>query len=69
MSKKKILSILIIGLVVLGMVAFVVQNLQADCGSNYDWCVSWCNSHVSDINHWHDCFADCGIRYAKCLAK
>ncbi len=68
MSKKKILSILIISLIVLGVFTFVLTNyLHASCASDFEWCWDWCGSHVSDPVDWHHCVSQCGVRYSLCI--
>ncbi len=69
MSKKKILSILIISLIVLGVFSFVLTNyLHADsekCTKNFEKCASWCATHGGGAG----CSGICEDRYVTCLDR
>ena len=70
MKKKKILSILVIGLIVLGMVAFVLTNyLHADCSGDFANCSSWCATHTTSPQELDYCNGICLSRFAKCLDR
>ena len=70
MNKKKILSILIISLIVLGSVLFVVKSLQAipsDCDEYLAWCSgTYCLSQPGDIKA---CLSGCLQNYYNCLKR
>jgi len=66
MDKKKILSVLIISLIVLGSVLFVVKSLEAvpsDCNEYLTWCVlDYCHANPA-------CMDACHENYYKCLNR
>ena len=69
MSKKKILSILIISLMVLGSVLFVVKSLHADCSDDFADCVIWCGDNNASLSAIQACRGVCLARFANCPEK
>jgi len=70
MKKKKILSILVIGLIVLGMVAFVLTNyLHADCSGGLAGCTDWCLQNNNSLEGFKQCNSICIDRFYQCLQK
>ena len=70
MNKKKILSILMISLIVLGTVLFVVKSLQAGnsdlCSQQLATCSDDCLQYADDLSA---CIHNCTISFYHCLEK
>ena len=57
MSKKKLLSVLIIGLIVFGLTIFVVNNLQAKPKTEFEKCEEYCWQKFLEGYNYGDCVA------------
>jgi len=71
MSKKKIVALLMLTMLIIGSVIVITTNIQANqqalsCADYLGNCHIWCARNAMNLEQYNNCGHQCTINYAKC---